>query len=98
MRSSEESLRILQQVLSAAKESVDQVEASLGGGVIGLTRFASNEVQQSVQIDREFLGVRVVVDGRLARAQTSPLVEGDRERGSTGAHARVLPPRRRSPA
>ncbi len=71
MRSSEESLRILERALATASQGVDGAEASLGGGILGVTRFANNSVHQSVLVDREVMTVRVLVGGRVGRSETS---------------------------
>lgn len=71
MRSSEESLRILERALATASQGVDGAEAALGGGVLGLTRFADNSVHQSVVVDREVMTIRVLVGGRVGRSETS---------------------------
>ncbi|MCC7382829.1 MAG: TldD/PmbA family protein [Deltaproteobacteria bacterium] len=73
MMAHEESQRVLTAAVEAAKQGVDGAEASLIGGSLGVTRFADNEVHQQTLRDREMLAVRVVVGGRVGRAETSDL-------------------------
>lgn len=73
MMSQEEAERVLGTALETARQGVDEAEASLVGGTLGVTRFADNEVHQAVQISREVLAVRVVVGGRMARTETSDI-------------------------
>jgi PmbA protein len=71
MRSSEESLRILERALGVASKGVDDAEVSLGGGVLGHTHFADSRPQHSSFVDREVLSIRVSVGGRIGRSETS---------------------------
>lgn len=71
MRSNEEALRIVEEALGIATNGVDDAEVSLGGGRLGLTRFADNQVHQSVFVDRETMIIRVRVGGKVGRAETS---------------------------
>lgn len=73
MMTKEEAQRVLTAAVEAAKQGVEGAEASLLGGNMGVTRFADNEVHQSMQRDREILSVRVISNGRAGRAETTDL-------------------------
>lgn len=70
MRSREEALRILENALKLASTGGLEVEAAMGGGILGVTRFAENEVHQATQVDREILALRVAVNGKVGRVET----------------------------
>jgi predicted Zn-dependent protease len=52
---------------------VADVEAMIGMGAQALTRFANNVIHQNVAERSQFLSVRVLLDGRTARASTNIL-------------------------
>jgi PmbA protein len=71
MRAREEATRILEAALNMATQAGLEAEIALGGGAMGVTRFAENEVHSSVEVDREMLAVRVFSRGRIGRAETT---------------------------
>lgn len=71
MRTEDESMRTLEAVLKIASQGVDGAEVTLSGGLLGLTRFADNEVHQACELTRECIGIRVVHEGRVARIETA---------------------------
>jgi predicted Zn-dependent protease len=71
MRAREEAVRILEAALGLASQANLDAEVSLGGGSLGVTRFADNEVHESIELDRECFAVRVFSRGRVGRAETT---------------------------
>ncbi len=67
---------IFAMVTDAARAlGIRDVEAMIGAGASALTRFANNRIHQNVAERRSFVSVRVLVDGRTARAGTNRLDE-----------------------
>ncbi|HJT89345.1 MAG TPA: TldD/PmbA family protein [Bryobacteraceae bacterium] len=65
---------VFEQVVDAARAlGARDVEAMIGGGEHSLTRFANNTIHQNVSEKARQLSVRVVLDGRTARASTNRL-------------------------
>ena len=63
---------VFQTVVSAARSAgVTEVEALMGAKASALTRFANNRIHQNVAERNGFLSLRVIVDGRTARATTN---------------------------
>ena len=58
---------------------VDDLEVSLEATATALTRFANNTIHQNVAERRRHLSVRIVLDGRTARAGTNRLDENSIE-------------------
>jgi PmbA protein len=67
---------IFDQVTDAARQmGVDDVETLMAAGSSALTRFANNAIHQNVADRSGYLSVRVLMDGRTARASTNILDE-----------------------
>ncbi len=65
---------VFEQVIEAARtRGAGEVEAIVAGGDHALTRFANNSIHQNVSEKTRHLSVRVVLDGRTARASTNRL-------------------------
>ncbi|MFN7992093.1 MAG: TldD/PmbA family protein [Bryobacteraceae bacterium] len=65
---------IFDRVQSAASGlGIDDVEAIVSAGTSALTRFSNNAIHQNVAERSSHLSVRVIVDGRTARASTNLL-------------------------
>ncbi len=61
---------------SILRESdADETEVMVGDGTHALTRFANNAIHQNVSEDSRYLSVRLVYEGRTARASTNKLDE-----------------------
>jgi predicted Zn-dependent protease len=73
MRAKEEAFRILEGALAIASAGVEEAEVSLGGGDLGLTTFAQNNVMPPIEQSHEMLTVRVVSKSRSCRFETSDL-------------------------
>ena len=73
MRAKEEAFRILESALSIASAGVDDAEVSLGGGDLGVTRFADNQIHPSSEHNIESIAVRVAARGRMVTVQTTDL-------------------------
>jgi len=58
---------------TARKLGVRDVEAMIGAGTHALTRFANNTIHQNVAERSGYLSIRVLLDGRTARASTNRL-------------------------
>lgn len=58
-------------VEAARRYGVRDVEAILGSGASALTRFANNAIHQNVAERNDTVSVRVLLDGRTARATTN---------------------------
>ncbi len=76
MRAKEEAFRILESALSIASAGVDDAEVSLGGGDLGVTRFADNQIHPASEHNVESIGVRVSARGRMVGVQTTDLSTG----------------------
>jgi PmbA protein len=64
--------RVFDRVQAAARAlGVAEVEVLAGGGGEALTRFANNTIHQNVAGENRFVSVRVVLEGRTARATTN---------------------------
>lgn len=67
---------IFGRVMDAARRlGIRDVEAIIGAGASALTRFANNRIHQNVAERSSLVSVRVLVDGRTARASTNRLDE-----------------------
>jgi len=67
-------VEIFGQVVDAARAlGIPEVEAILGAGSMALTRFANNAIHQNVAERSSHLSVRLLIDGRTARASTNRL-------------------------
>src|SRR5450759_3078444 len=65
---------IFETVADAARAlGINDVEALIGAGSHALTRFANNQIHQNVAERSDFISVRVLMDGRTARAGTNRL-------------------------
>lgn len=73
MRAKEEAFRILEAALSIASTGVDEAEVCLGGGGLGVTSFSKNQIHPGQEQNIELISVRLVSEGRQARARTSDL-------------------------
>lgn len=73
MRAKEEAFRILETALSVASTGVDDAEVCLGGGDLGLTSFASNQLPPSLEQSQESLTIRVSSRARMCRTETGDL-------------------------
>lgn len=60
---------------AARRLGIRDVEAMIGAGASALTRFANNRIHQNVAERNSFVSVRVLEDGRTARASTNRLDE-----------------------
>jgi len=61
---------------SILRESdADETEVMIGDGTHALTRFANNVIHQNVSEESRYLSVRLVYEGRTARASTNKLDE-----------------------
>jgi len=64
--------RVFDRVQAAARSlGVSEVEVLAGAGAEALTRFANNTIHQNVAGETRFASVRVVLEGRTARATTN---------------------------
>ena len=64
--------RIAERVLKIAKAAgIDQTEVDAGANTDALTRFANNTIHQNVAEETLSVSVRVLLDGRTARATTN---------------------------
>jgi PmbA protein len=64
--------RVFDRVQAAARSlGVRDVEVLMGDGAEALTRFANNTIHQNVAEESRFVSVRVVLEGRTARATTN---------------------------
>lgn len=80
MRAKEEAFRILESALSIASSGVEEAEVSLGGGDLGVTRFAQNQVHPSSEHNLECIMVRVASKGRTVTLETTDIsTEGIKE-------------------
>jgi predicted Zn-dependent protease len=73
VRAKEEAFRILESALSIASAGVDDAEVSLGGGDLGVTRFADNQIHPSSEHNIESIAVRVSSRGRMVSVHTTDL-------------------------
>jgi predicted Zn-dependent protease len=73
MRAKEEAFRILETALSVASTGVDDAEVCLGGGDLGITSFAANQLPPSIEQSHEVLTIRVSSRSRMCRTETSDL-------------------------
>src|SRR5438105_10596784 len=60
-------------VAAARGMGVGDLEAMVGAGTHALTRFANNTIHQNVAERSGYLSIRVLLDGRTARASTNQL-------------------------
>ena len=56
--------------------TAEETEVMVSSSAFALTRFANNAIHQNVSEESTTLSVRVVTDGRMARASTNKLDEG----------------------
>src|SRR5579863_3403581 len=64
--------RIAERVLKIAKAAgIEQTEVDAGANTDALTRFANNTIHQNVAEESVSVSVRVLLDGRTARASTN---------------------------
>lgn len=89
MRAKEEAYRILEAALSVASNGVDEAEICLGGGDLGVTRFANNQIYPAMEQSREVLSVRVVSGERMCRVETTDLSTNGIKEASLQARSRV---------
>jgi PmbA protein len=70
----EKCTELFEQVAGAARAlGIDDVEAIVASGTSALTRFANNAIHQNVAERSSQLSVRLLIDGRTARASTNRL-------------------------
>ena len=70
----EKCAELFEQVADAARAlGIDDVEAIVASGSSALTRFANNAIHQNVAERTSQLSVRLLIDGRTARASTNRL-------------------------
>lgn len=68
---------IFSEVMDCARtHGVREIEAIIAGGEHALTRFANNAIHQNVAERSVHLSVRLLIDGRTARASTNRLESG----------------------
>lgn len=89
MRAKEEAFRILEAALSIASTGADEAEVCLGGGGLGVTSFSKNQVHPAEEQNIELVTVRIVSEGRQARARTSDLSTQGIKDLSTALRAQV---------
>ena len=89
MRAKEEAFRILEAALSLASAEADEAEVCLGGGTLGLTYVAENQIQPAEMLSREVLAMRVVSRGRMARIVVSDLSTAGISEAAQQLRARV---------
>ena len=73
MRAKEEAFRMLESALSIASSGVEEAEVSICGGDFESTSFADNRILPAVERGTELMGIRIGLDGKLARAVTSDM-------------------------
>lgn len=89
MRAKEEAFRLLETALSIASTGVEEAEVSLGGGVLGLTPFAENQLGVPVESAHELISVRVRNRKRVSRVTTSDLSASGIKEAAHQARLRV---------
>jgi predicted Zn-dependent protease len=74
--------------------TADETEVMVSSSTFALSRFANNIIHQNVSEDSTVLSVRVVTEGRMARASTNKFDEGSIRQTCEGvlALARLQPP------
>jgi PmbA protein len=84
--------QIFDQVLKYS--TAEETEVMVSSSTFALTRFANNTIHQNVSEESTVLSVRVVTDGRMARASTNKFDEGSIRQICEGvlALARLQPP------
>lgn len=89
MRPKEEAFRILEAALSLASAGAEEAEVCLGGGTVGLTCIAGNQVQPAEMLSREILAMRIMSQGRVARTIVSDLSTAGISEAAQQLRARV---------
>jgi predicted Zn-dependent protease len=73
VRAKEEAFRILESALSLASAGVDDAEVGLGGGDLGVTRFADNQIHPSSEHNIETISIRISAKKKVAMVETTDL-------------------------